>query len=522
MGMIIGDLPRVNACRRPDGVALVDQRSRRTWQEFDHRVNLLGRVLLDHLALGKQQTVAILSENRNEYVELMFAASRVGMRWTGLNTRHHRDEMSYQLVDSEARVLIHDAHFRDVAVELASAIGLPTIELGEEYESLLLAARDLPFESHADEDLPYALTYTSGTTGVARGALITSRNDLALAASFVVATETRVDDVFCVMLPMFHKGGQFSTMHPMSLGQTLVVLASPDPVLVFEAIEREKVSAFVSVPTVMRMLVEHRRGAGAGHDLSSIRHVSYGSNPIPIEQIRDFSETFGCDLSQIGGIGTEGGIGLSLSSRDHRLALEQPDREHILRSCGTVQPRVEMRLVDEHGREVATDEIGEMTFRGDAYIPGYLNQPEANARLWRDGWLYSGDLGRRDRDGYVYYIERLAGRIKTGGESVLAREVEEVLMMHPSVELASVLGVPDEHWGEAVTAVVVLTQVAEEAADMEARLRDHVRSHLSGYKVPKTVHFVEQMPLTALGKIARGAVKDLVRARSKQTTAVDG
>jgi acyl-CoA synthetase (AMP-forming)/AMP-acid ligase II len=522
MGIIIGDLPRVNACRRPDGVALVDQRSRRTWQEFDHRVGRLGRVLLDHLTLGEQQTVAILSENRNEYVELMFAASRAGLRWTGLNTRHHRDEMSHQLVDSEARVLVHDAHFRDVAVELGSAIGLPTIQLGEEYESLLLAARDLPFESHADEDLPYALTYTSGTTGVARGALITSRNDLALAASLVVATETRVDDVFCVMLPLFHKGGQFSTMHPMSLGQTLVVLDSPDPAVAFEAIEREKVSVFVSVPTVMRMLVEHRRGAGAGHNLSSIRHVAYGSNPIPIEQIRDFSETFGCDLSQIGGIGTEGGIGLSLSSADHRLALEQPDREHILRSCGTVQPRVEMRLVDELGREVATDEIGEMTFRGDAYIPGYLNQPEANARLWRDGWLYSGDLGRRDRDGYVYYVERLGGRIKTGGESVLAREVEEVLMLHPSVASASVLGVPDDRWGEAITAVVVLTQGAEEAADMESLLRDHVRSHLSGYKVPKTIHFVEQMPLTALGKIARGEVRDLVRARSRQTTAVGG
>lgn len=511
MSTIIGDLPRINASRQPDGLAIVSGSRRVSWAELEERSNRLARALTEEFGLQAGDTVAILAQNCLEYVEVMFAASKAGVTWTGLNTRHHISEMEHQLRDSNAGVLIHQAGpLSEVATDLADRTGQQLVALGEEYETLLSRMSAVPVPSHGDADLPYALTYTSGTTGVARGALISSRNDLALAASFVFVTETRVDDVFMVMLPMFHKGGQFATLHPMNLGRPLVILPSPEPEAAFAAIEAEGVSIFVGVPTVMRMFVEHRHTpAGAVHDLSTIRHVTYGSNPIPPAQIREFAETFSCELSQIGGIGTEGGIGLSLSSRDHALAIADPSYEHILTSCGRVQPGAEMRLVDESGNDVATGQIGEMVFRGDAYIAGYINQPEANAKLWQDGWLHSGDLGRRDEEGYVYYVERLGGRIKTGGETVLAREVEAALASHPAVVMASVLGVPDERWGERICAVVMTE--SEGSDELAQELQDHVRGQLAGYKVPREIRFVREMPLTALGKIARGQVRLLAQ-----------
>lgn len=510
MSIVVGDLPRINASRQPDALAVVSGNRRMSWAQLEDRANRLARVLLEELGLRPGDTAAVLAQNCLEYVELMCAASKAGLTWTGLNTRHHVSEMEHQLRDSSSAVLIHQDAFGEVAHDLATRTGVRTVRLGDEYEQLLREASAVPVPPHGNATLPYALTYTSGTAGVARGALISSRNDLALASSLAFATETRVDDVFLVMLPMFHKAGQFGTLHPMSLGRPVVVLPTPDPAAAFAAIEAERVSIFVGVPTIMRMLVEYRRTtAGDSHDLSSIRHVTYGSNPIPPAQIREFAETFACELSQIGGIGTEGGIGLSLSSRDHAAAFADPSREHILASCGQVQPGVEMRLVDDAGHDVAVGEAGEMLFRGDAYIDGYINQPEANAKLWRDGWLHSGDLGRRDAEGYVYYVERLGGRIKTGGETVLAREVEDALLTHPAVEMVSVLGISDERWGERVCAVVMTSGGQSEVLVEE--LQNHVRGQLAGYKVPREIRLVEQMPLTALGKIARGQVKQLVQ-----------
>lgn len=505
----IGDLPRIHASREPDALAIVSGNRRVSWGQLEDRTNRLARVLTDAVGLGTGDTAAILAQNCLEYVELMIAASKAGLIWTGLNTRHHVNEMEYQLRDSGSVVLLHQDSFTDVAHDLGARTGVRTIGIGDEYEQLLREASGTPVPPHGDATLPYALTYTSGTTGAARGALISSRNDLAMANSFVFATESRVDDVFLVMLPMFHKGGQFATMHPMHLGRPLVVLPTPEPAAAFSSIEAERVSIFVAVPTVMRMFVEYRRTSeGASHDLSSIRHVTYGSNPIPPQQIREFAETFACELSQIGG-GTEGGITLSLSSRDHAAALADPAREHILASCGKVQPGTEMRIVDDAGHEVAVGEIGEMLYRGEAYIDGYLNQPEANSKLWRDGWLHSGDLGRRDAEGYISYVERLGGRIKTGGETVLAREVEDALLTHPAVEMVSVLGVSDERWGERICAVVMSSGGHSET--LVEDLQNHVRDQLAGYKVPRDIRLVEQMPLTALGKIARGQVKQLVQ-----------
>lgn len=509
--LVVGDIPRLNAARLPGGLAIVDGDRRVSWQELDDRVTRLAAVLRQHCGVGEQDRVAILAGNCLEYVDLTFAASRLKAIYTGLNIRHHPAEMAAQLADSGARVLLVGRGFEEVGGRLAAEtgcrlIGLPGSGIGESYDELLAAAPADEIPPHGDADAPYVLTYTSGTTGEPKGAMISSRNELAFVASLVVASEARVDDRFLVMLPLFHKGGQFGLMQPAYLGLPTVLLPGPDPQLVCRTIEAERVTVFVAVPTVMGILADHLEAAGPGaYDLASIRHVLYGSNPISLRQLRRFAGLLGCSLCQIGGIGTEGGVGLVLSRVDHEWAQADPTLVHRLESCGQVQPGVEMRLVDDEDADVAVGEIGEMVFRGDAYVAGYWGRPETSEHAWRNGWFHSGDLGRRDADGYVYYVDRKSGRIKTGGETVYAREVEAVLEDHPAVQAAAVVGVPDEKWGEAVCAVVEASEAVP--GDLEDLLRDHVRSRLARFKVPRSVLVVPALPRTALGKVAVGEVR---------------
>lgn len=510
---IIGDLPRMNANRLAGDLAVVDGHRRLSWGELDSRVDRLAHVLVDQLALAAGECVAILAHNCLEFVELTFAASRAGILYSGLNTRHHLDEMLLQLTDCAARALIVGSGFEAIAQKIAASTGIQLIFVapgrGPVYEEMLERASAAPVPSHGDAEAPYALTYTSGTTGKPRGAVISSRNDLAVARSLVVATETQVDDRFLLMLPLFHKGGQFSLLHPVSVGRPVFVLPAPSAEAICRTIEAERISVFVAVPTIMRMLAEHVREAGRhAYDLRSLRHVAYGSSPIHPQQLRDFAGVFGCSLSQIGG-GTEGGVALSLSRVDHHRALTDPAFEHVLSSCGRVQPGTELRIVDENGMDVSTGQVGEMLLRGDGYISGYHNQPVASARLWRDGWLHTGDLGYKDAGGFVYYVERLGGRIKTGAETVLAREVEMVLAAHPLIHRVSVVGVPDERWGQAVCAVVQTGKPAPDEHALAGELRALVRARLAGFKVPKHILFEASLPTTALGKVAVGKVKKL-------------
>lgn len=526
---VIGDLPRINAGRLPGGLAVVDNERRATWRDLDERVNRLCHVLLDRLQLSGQDRVALLAANCLESVELSFATSRSGLIYTGLNVRHHVDDMTRQMVDSGARVLFATPTFAAQAGELARRTGAELVwisaperhrsgDVADEpplgapvvtYEQMLAEASAEPVPPHGDAELPYALVYTSGTTGTPRGALVASRDQFAAATTLIMTTETQVDDVFMLVLPLFHKAGEFSLAHAACTARPLV-LAEPSPAAICRAIEKERVTCSVLVPTIMRMLVSHVNAPDAPrYDLSSLRHICYGSNPIAVEQLKEFAQTFQCDLSQIGGA-TEGGACLSLTRRDHQRGFTDPAAEHILSSCGRVQPGMEMRIVDENDADVTEGEVGELVYRGDVFVSGYHNQPEATQQLWRGGWLHSGDLGYRDPDGYVYYVERLGGRIKTGGETVLAREVEEALGTHPAVAVASVVGVPDPVWGEAVCAVVQLHPQAAGTENVEPDigqvLRDHVRSLLGGYKSPKHVVVLPSLPTTALGKIARGEV----------------
>jgi acyl-CoA synthetase (AMP-forming)/AMP-acid ligase II len=516
---VIGDIPRIHSQRAPDDLAFVDGPVRLSWGAFDDRVNRLGNALRDEFGTGVQDRLAVLAGNCHEYLDVVFAASRLKAVYTGLNTRHHPSEMIGQVRDCAARLLFVGPGFEEAGGVVARETGALPIHFrtpgpGRSYTELLAAGSPEVIDSHQDPEATYALTYTSGTTGRPKGAMISSRNEAAFVHSLIIGSETRVDDRFMLVTPLFHKGGQFAVMHAAYLGLPTVILPRPDPGQMCLTIERERISVFLAVPTIMKMLVEHVEMAGAGrYDLSSLRHVLYGSNPIQVAQIRRFVELFSVAMCQIGGIGTEGGAGLILDRVDHERALADPALTHRLESCGRVQPGFQMKVVDDDGREVQPGDLGELVFRGDAYIAGYWNKPAASQRAWRDGWLHSGDIGRRDRDGYVYYVDRMGGRIKTGGETVYPREVEDAVRGHAAVRDVAVVGVPDERWGEQIWAVVEhepLTALAGSALEQE--LRERVRERIASYKVPKHVLFVDALPRTALGKIAIADVRALAVA----------
>jgi acyl-CoA synthetase (AMP-forming)/AMP-acid ligase II len=521
MGLTVGDIPRIHARRHASKLAYVDGEVRLSWAEIDDRVNRLCNGLREQFHFAAGDRIAVLSQNSHEFVEIMFAASRLAAMYTGLNTRHHPNEMVQQMVDSGSRLLIAGPSFEAVGAAVAAQVGVPVLTIGEAYERLLADSPATPIDPHGDEHAPYTLTYTSGTTGEPKGAMISSRNEIVYSQSLAWAAESRHDDSALVVTPMFHKGGQFATMHPAYLGLTTVILPSPEPNAILEAIERHRPTFAVLVPTIMKMVIDAYASSAVNQarDLSSLRHVLYGSNPIPLPVLRQFSEFFSCTLSQIGGVGTEGGVALVLSRVDHEEALADPSLEHRLLSCGRVQPGFEMMLIDEDGLPAPADGPGEMVFRGDSFIAGYWQRPEASQRLWKDGWLHSGDIGRVDADGFVYYVDRKAGRIKTGGETVYSREVEAVLRESPLVAEVAVVGVPDELWGEALWACVERSPEAAGASDhdCEAAIREFTRTRLSGFKVPKRVVFFDQLPRTALGKLAVGDI----RARAIDSSATN-
>lgn len=513
---VIGDLPRINALRMPSGEAYVDGDRRFTWSEYDERVDRAGNVFRDGLELKEGDRIAILAHNCVEYLDVAFAASRIKAIATGLNVRHTVGEMRRQLVDADPSVLLVDSAHAEVGRTLADDLRIRLlctdgeIRGGDSYAEMLAAAPSTAIEPHEDAEAVYTLCYTSGTTGEAKGAMVSSRNELAYQASMAWVAQSIPSDRHLVTLPLFHRGGQFATMHPARLGLPVVLLPTSDPMLMMRTIQEERISVTMAVPTVLKVICDVYESAPDEYDLSSLRMILYGSNPIPEKLLRRVLRLFDFDVCQIGGMGTEGGVSMALTGAEHREALLDPAKQHRLRSCGKIQPLAEMRLVDDDDEEVPVGEPGEMVFRSDAFISGYWRRPEAGQKAWRGGWFHSGDIGRIDEDGYVYYVDRKVGRIKTGGETVYAREVEAAITQCPGVADSCVIGFPDDHWGEAVCAVV---EVREGCDVTEDDVRSTVRATLAGYKVPKKVLFVDALPRTALGKISHGAVREVAKRR---------
>jgi long-chain acyl-CoA synthetase len=374
------------------------------------------------------------------------------------------------------------------AREVAAAAPQPlrVVAVGEEYEAFVACAPAIdPGESGAGDD-PVLQMYTSGTTGVPKGVLTTHRN-LAAACLNAPVWSFDADSVSLTPLPMFHVGGLGWTYLGLSQGATTILVSEFDAAAVMDQLESERVTNAVFVPTILQLLTAVP--GAADRDFSALRSIAYGASPITTPVLKAALRTFDCELFGVYGLTeTTGGVVL-LSPEDHQ-------REELLRAAGRPSPWMELRVVD-----------GEVWLRGPNVMAGYANRPaETAAALTDDGWLRTGDGGYLDAEGYLFLTDRIKDMIVSGAENVYPVEVEEALSQHPSVDQVAVIGVPDERWGEIVTALIVPrpgSEITPEELIAFARLR------LAGYKLPRRVEFVSELPRTPTGKV----LKHELRAR---------
>ena len=459
-------------------------------QTWDRCRRLVGA--LRALGLEEGDRVAVVGPNCHRYLELYQAVPGAGMIIVPLNPRHTVAELRYALEDSGAKILftgVGDDGLRDTVDYV--------VDLGDGYEALLESADPAEFAEDLPDDRVAGLFYTGGTTGAAKGVMLTHRNLLANAMHFGVCWPFTPDTRWLIVAPLFHAAGSIAVLATVWNAGHQVVLAAFDPTLALDLIEKHAITATLVVPTMLAALSDtqltHPR------NVSSLHYLSHGGSPCATETLRRARTAFPtAELLHIYGA-TETAPIATLMPHEERL-LDTPRA----RSCGQPAVGVEVAVVGTTGARNGTGEVGELVVRGPNVMVGYWSKPAETAAALVDGWYRTGDLGYQDDEGFVYLVDRAKDMVVTGGENVYSTEVEDALYRHPAVLEAAVFGVPDERWGEAVHAVVVpRTPVGAD------ELIAHCRSLIAGYKVPKAVDVRTQpLPKSGAGKVLKRELRE--------------
>ena len=504
--MFLGDWLYRRAMLTPEKVSLVDTlRNGRpiTYRQWNRAVNRTAR-LLATMGVGKGDRVAILAYNSVEFLDLWFACGKLGAILQTLNWRLTARELGELVCDAEPSVLVYGPEFLDQvrSIREASSTGLPGLALeagaGAFPEDRSHDERDRLGEEalppvELDWDDPWVLCYTGGSTGLPKGAILTHGNIAWNAINTVVSWGLTPDDVTVLNAPMFHTGGLNVFTAPLvHIGGTSIVCRSFDPDQVFDLIRDAGVTILFGVPTMFQALQHHERWASA--DFSRLKLVISGGAACPAPVYERFWER---------GITFKSGYGLT-EAGPNTFWLPDADVRRKPGSVGFPLFHVDLKIVDGQGCDVGADEVGELLIRGPHVCAGYWNRPEETAETIRGGWLHTGDLARRDEEGYYSIVGRLKDVIISGGENIYPAEVESVLAAHPAVAEVALIGVPDVKWGETPRAVVV----PKTGARLEAEaLLAFAGQRLARYKLPRSVIVVEALPRTAAGKIDKECLK---------------
>ncbi len=482
-----------------------------SFSELEDRVNRLAGALLQQ-GLEKGDRVAVLSRNSIEYFEIYFACARAGLVAQPLNWRLAPAELARIVQDGEPRILISQQDFQAEAAELQTLLAaeLPTLQYldygagsNSGYEKLLAAGlADPPAESATvGNDDPVLILYTGGTTGLSKGALHSHKSLYTGMINQTVAERIVPSDVYMLTGQMFHI--------PVALAMNYMAHGCPVVLMNFEArealqiIQQEKVSAFLGITTMLNwmMAVEDF----ADFDLSSLRNIQYGGGPMPETVVRAALQAFPCTLIQ--GYGqTEGMTMTFLSQEDHAAAVAGQNTQR-LNSCGREGFVTRVRVVDANGADVPKDGLtpGEIVVQSEANMQGYWRQPELTAQTLRDGWMWTGDVATWDEEGYVFIVDRAKDMIISGGENIYSTQVEAAIHQHPGVLECAVIGVPDDEWGEAVKAVVVMKPGQQASAE---EIINTARQHLASYQKPRSVDFADSLPKAPTGKILKRDLRE--------------
>lgn len=499
----------------PGGTATVFRERRRSWAEASARIARLAGGLA-RLGIGRGDRAAILALNSDRYWEAMYAIPGLGAIMVPLNTRLAPPEIAFMLADSGARALLLDDAFAALPGQLADLAGVTAlIHIGEgdtpagmvAWESLLDEA-SVGYGEAGGDDVA-GIFYTGGTTGRAKGVMLTHRNLVSNAAMIIPAVGYRFDSAYIHAGPMFHLADAASTFAITVVAGTHVFIPRFDAADMLGEMARNRVTNALLVPTMVNATANFPE---IGHyDISSLRVIPYGASPMPDAVLQKAKQTMpGVRFLHVYGMTEAAPLVTAMD-----LAIE-PDAKRS-QSCGRPALLVDVRIADADDREVPRGTVGEVQVRGPNIMLGYWNLPEVTAQALRGGWYHSGDGGMMDEDGYVYIVDRFKDMIISGGENIYSAEVESAISTLDGVAEVAVIGIPDEKWGETVHAVVVPRPGREVSADAVVA---HCRGLIAGYKVPRSVEVRgESLPLSGAGKVLKTVLREpFWRGRAKQVS----
>ncbi len=512
--MYIGDYLGRRAIYSPAKLAIIDYGKNPEWRLTYRQMNERANRLANHfkcIGIGKGDRVAIFARDGVEHLDTFFACAKLGAIHTALNWRLHWREAVGIIETTTPKVMIYSDDFKSTISEIEHATrntqhaitnyihiegdGIPN---STHFESSLQsgATTAVTCELLEAEDI-VALIFTGGTTGLPKAAQVSHRM-IAWNTLNTVIHDVTHNDTYLNVFPMFHTGGLFVyTLPQVIFGGTTILIRQFDPALVLSLIEKERVTIFGGVPAMYQMMTQAENWERA--NLSSLRFCTSGGAPLPVPLVEKYTQEKGIRFKQGFGM-TEFGPGI--------FALAPEDAIRKAGSIGRPNFFVDARVVDDNNHVLGPNEIGELALKGPSYSSGYFNNPKASKdAVDAEGWFHTGDLAKYDDEWYFYIVDRKKDMFLSGGENVYPVEIEKALYQHPAVHMCAVIGVPDPFgkWGEVGKAIVVL-KPGTRATEQE--LLDHCRANLASYKVPKSVVFVDALPISSAGKILKRELKE--------------
>jgi acyl-CoA synthetase (AMP-forming)/AMP-acid ligase II len=498
----LADMVRALANSRDKEIAFEFEGRQTSFTEFDVLTNRVANGLI---AIGARpnERIAYLGKNSDVYFELLLGAMKANVVMTPINWRLAAPEIGLIIADCKAPILFVgpecERQVRSIQLELPELRMVIATEGNAAERQEYTRWRDKQNSHHpgvtiSRQDVAIQL-YTSGTTGTPKGVMLSHANLFHLLENGDGANADwnrwTENDVSLVAMPIFHIGGSGWGLLGLYHGAKGVIAREFDPNKVLDLIESAKITRLFMVPAAMQFVVRQPRARSV--DFSRLKYILYGASPIPSALLKECIDVFGCGFAQVYGMTETAGSVVALPPEDHVEGLER------MRSAGKALPGVELAILGVEGNRLPPGEVGEIATRSSSNMVGYWNLPDATARtIGRDGWLRTGDAGYMDKDGYLYVQDRIKDMIISGGENIYPAEVENAICDHPDVAEAAVIGVPDDTWGEAVKAIVVLKPGMQ---TMASDIINFARTRIAAFKTPKTVDFIESLPRNASGKI---------------------
>jgi long-chain acyl-CoA synthetase len=487
--MNVGSIITDSAVRDPQQVAIRLDDVDLSYGLLDQASARLAGILIDK-GFAKGDRVGIMLPNIPYFTICYYGVLRAGGVVVPMNVLLKQRAVAFYLSDSGAKLVFAWEGFAENAQPGSRDAGADCVVVAPgAFEQSLAASAPVPEVVDGDDEDTAVLLYTSGTTGTPKGAELTHRNMLCNCEVMRRTFGLDAGTVTLGALPLFHAFGQTCALNTTMLaGGTLTLVPRFDPGKTLEVIQRDRVTVFEGVPTMFGAMLHHPERER--YDTSTLELCASGGSAMPVELMRGFEEAFGCQVLE----------GYGLSETSPVASFNRRDRERKPGSIGVPIEGVEMKVVDDQDIEVPQGEIGEITIRGHNVMKGYWNRPEATAEVMRGGWFHTGDIARVDEDGYFFIVDRKKDMIIRGGYNVYPREIEEILYEHPAVREASVVGIPHAEYGEEVCAAIALKEGASVTPE---ELRDHVKEQVAGYKYPRHIWFVDELPKGPTGKILK-------------------